>query len=793
MENGIKDNMNREEKGRNLVPDNEERALRSTYPHTPEIIRAYPVDEESPIHHYLDVVLRRKKIIIAFSAIVLISTLISTLMTQPEYRATAKLEISLENPKVVNFDQVVELETKSEEFYETQYLLLKSNTLGKQVVDKINLAERQELEAKKNKPNIISRAMSGLKSIIRSTKDGIKKMLVKPSPDFGTSGPSDAALAKAAKEDSLINSFLGGIQITPVGNSRLVEVSYISKDRKFAAEAVNTLVDTYIEWILNRKLDATKQGRDFLRKQIEQAQSNLEESEEKLNTFAKNNDIVSLDEKMNITYHTFSELNDALAKAETARLEKESLYKHVLDGNIDALTIVMNDPYVQGLKAEHAKAYSEYSQMSATFKPGYPKLKELSARIAELQRKIDEAQTSIASSIKSDYEASLKKEETLRESYQKQKTLASALNDKSIQYNILKREVESNETIYNTLLQRLKETEVSSAIKASNIQVVDYAQVPVIPFKPNVTLNMLFACIIGLGGGVFLAFALEFFDNTVKTSEEVRDKLKLPVLGGVFESSQSESLGAPVEKSFLLDPRSHIAESFRTIRTSLLLSTPGKPPRSILVTSCFPAEGKTTVSINLASSFAQAGSKVLLLEADLRRPRIGTVLGNNGNGLSSYLTGNSSLSEVISQGEIPNLYVLPVGPIPINPAELLGSSRMRELIQTLTTEYDYIIVDGPPALGFVDSHIISSIVDGVAVVVRAGKTPKNSIRELIDRLWTLKANFLGVIVNGIELNQNSYYYKSYNYYYGEEEQKKKLTAATKSSENKRQDDLGKSV
>lgn len=790
MEYNGNDRKGDENTGHSLVPSNEERSIKAYSP-TPDIIRAYPVDDENPIHRYIDVLLRRKKVIIAFFAIVLVTTLIGTVSTEPVYKATAKVEISLENPKVVNFDQVVEVETQSKEFYETQYLLLKSKALAKQVVEKLNLAQHPEYNPEDQTPGILDRIKYGIIGTISGAISGVKNLFIRPEADTEP-GPDDLYISEMTRQDNLVNAFVGGLTITPVGNSRLVDISFESHDRKLAADAVNTLSDTFIEWLLNRKLDATKQGRDFLKKQIEQAQSNLEQSEEKLNEFAKSNDIVSLEQTMNITYHTFAQLNDALAKAETERIEKESLYKHVMAGNTDSLPLVVNDPYIQNLKAEHAKARSEYSQMSATFKSGYPKLKELGAKVSELQRKIDEAQGSVANSVKSDYEAALKKEESLRESYGKQKVLASALNDKSIEYNILQREVDSNETIYNTLLQRLKETEVSSAIKASNIQVVDYAQIPLFPFKPNVTLNLLFACIIGLGGGVLIAFIIEYFDNTIKSPEEIRDKMKFPVLGGVFEAKQTDSLAAPVEKTFLMDPRSHIAEAFRTIRTSLLLSTPGKPPRSILVTSCFPAEGKTTVSINLASSFAQAGSKVLLLEADLRRPRIGNVLGNNGYGLSSYLTGNAVLEDVVTHGEIPNMFVLPVGPIPINPAELLGSSQMKELMDTLTQEYDYIIVDGPPALGFVDSHILSSLVDGVAVVVRAGKTPRTSIRDLIDKLWNLRANFLGVIVNGIELNQNSYYYKSYNYYYGENEEKKKIAPVKPKTKNA-QDDIGKTI
>lgn len=756
-------------RGGQLVPSREDRSLRN-YEQTQEVLRAYPVEEDDvSILRYLDVVLRRKKVIIAFFAIVVVTALIGTFLSDPLYRATAKIEISLDNQRIVNFDQVVELESQSKEFYETQYLLLKSKSLAKDVAENLNLAEHPEFSGSNKKPGPISQVINGIKGIISGTVNGIKGLIVKSDQD---DIPLDPRLSQQRKEDSLASKFVSRISVDPIGKSRLVSLSFEAHDRQLAADAANGLADGFIDWLLDRKVDATKKGRDFLKKQLSQSQVNLESSEEDLNKFAKENDIVSLDENMNIIYHTFTTLNEALADAQTIRLEKESLHNHVKNGNIESLPVIINDSYIQGLKAKHATAKAEYSRMSATFKSEYPALKELGAQVASLETKITEAESNVASSIESDYKAAVQKERTIQAKYDEQKALALDLNERSVQYNILKREVDSNKSIYESLLQRLKETEVASAITASHIQVVDYASVPLSPFEPNLKLNLLFAGFIGIFGGVCFAFFLEYLDNTVRTPEEVRDKLRLPLLGGIYELEKTEREMLPVEKSFLLDPRSHIAEAFRTIRTSIMLSTPGNPPQTILVTSCFPSEGKTTVSINLASSFAQAGNKVILLEADLRRPRIGGILNTNanGNGLSSYLTGNAALEEVIKPSDLPNLSVLSVGALPANPSELLGSEQMRDLIEKLRDQYEYIIVDGPPSLGFVDSHLLSNIVDGVAVVVRAGSTPRKSVRELIDKLYSIRANFLGVIINGIELNQSGYYYKSYSYYYGGNEQ-----------------------
>lgn len=742
------------DRSKELVPDNKRRSLRE-YPQSPEVLRAYPVQDEQDddIRKYIEIIWRHKIVIFSCLIVATITTLVGSLLTKPVYKADAKLEISRENPNIIKFQEVFQVENRDDEFYETQFILLKSKSLARHVIEKMNLQQYPEFSPKREeKPSLMSGLLATVKGII--TKDRV-------------AGGNEKAKSEVDESDSLVNAFIDRIIVSPIRNSQLVDISFLANDPQLATKAVNSLADGFIEWNLNRRLMATKEGRGFLKKQLDEAQIKLEKSEEEFNSFAKREGIISLDEKMNLTSHQFSELIDALAKAENERLSKESVQKQIQNGDTDSIPAVVNDPYLQELKTDYAKLDSEYSELTATFKSEYPKVKELKAKLDEMRRKIGEATNAIAASIRSDYEVAKKKEDILRKRYDEQRALASQLNEKAIQYNILKREVDTNKSIYETILQRLKETEVSSGITASNVQVVDYATTPLVPYKPKIFLNLVYAVFAGLFGGFLISFLLEHLNNSVNSLEEIRDRMRFPVLGGIFKVNQKKELNIPLEKAFLLAPKSHFAESFRTIRVSLLLSAPGNPPRTILVTSSQPEEGKTTVSINLAVSFAQAGSKVLLMETDFRRPRISKVFGKNGIGLTSYLTGNATLEEVIKEVDIPNLSVMPTGQLPVNPAELLGSDEMKKLLDIVSNEFDQIILDGPPVIGIADSLVISSIVDGTVIVARAGKTPRAALTGVIERLWSFNAHVLGVILNGLDTGRQSYHYKNY-YYYGRE-------------------------
>ena len=421
------------------------------------------------------------------------------------------------------------------------------------------------------------------------------------------------------------------------------------------------------------------------------------------------------------------------------------------------------------------------------YKPDYPEMKRLKNQMETIQKRLDAEIHQIIAGIKMEYDSSLRKESLLRKAFEEQKAKAMEMKQKAIQYNILKREADTNKELYKGLLQRMKEAGVSAAITASNIQVLDQAEPPARPHRPNKQLNLLLAAVIGLFLGVGMAFFFEYLDNTVKTPDDVEEMVGLPSFGMVPEISQERRNLLAAGKSYPVElithghPKSMLSEAYRNIRTSILLSFSEKPPKIIVVSSPNPAEGKTTTAINTAIALSQTGGRVILIDADMRKPRIHNIFAkDNGIGLSSFLSGNIQLESIIRSSKIPNLSYIPSGPIPPNPSELLGSTLFKNMIQSLGNQFDQILLDSPPVLGFADSTILSTLVDGVILVVVGGKTPKENLQRAKEMLFQVDARILGVVINRVDIRRSVYgsYYHRYHYYYGDGKKKKELPPST---------------
>ncbi|MGC8810819.1 MAG: polysaccharide biosynthesis tyrosine autokinase, partial [bacterium] len=442
---------------------------------------------------------------------------------------------------------------------------------------------------------------------------------------------------------------------------------------------------------------------------------------------------------------------------------------------------LLENKLIQDLKQSLIQLEAQYLKLGEKYKPDYPEMKRLQTQMEVIQKRLNGEVQKVIASIKADYEASLKKESLLRAAFEKQKAKAMEMKQKAIQYNILKREADTNKELYRGLLQRMKEAGVSAGITASNIQIVDYAEPPTKPFKPNKELNLLLACLVGLFLGVGLAFFGEYLDNTIKTPEDVQDLVRLPSFGLIPEISKERRklLGAgqsyPVELITHGHPRSMLAEAYRNIRTSLLLSFSERPPQTIVVSSPNPAEGKTTTCINTAIALSQTGARVIVIDADMRKPRLHQILARgNGLGLSNFLSGRTSLESIITPTRIPNLSFISAGPLPPNPSELISSTIFKKMIHSLKEQFAHVIFDSPPVLGFADTTILSTLVDGVVLVVLGGKTPKETLQRAKDVLFQVEAHILGVVINRVDMHRSDYSHYYYHYYYGKEKQKKEL-------------------
>lgn len=570
----------------------------------------------------------------------------------------------------------------------------------------------------------------------------------------------------------------GGLKLTVLPKTRIIEIRFSNPDPQMAARVVNTLVSVYVEQNFKTKFESAMQTSDWLSKQLSDLQLKVETSQEKLVEYQKEHGILGIDEKQNIVTSKLDELNQELTAAEADRIQKESRYRLTLSGNPELIANLDSNALLPVLRKQEADLRTQIAQAEVQLGPAHPHILELNSQLKQVQASERQEIDKLGGHIKTDYLAASQRESMLSAALDGQKQAANKLNENAIEYSLLKRDVDTNRQLYEGLLQKLKEASVSAGLKSSNIRVVDVARVPLAPARPDKRRNIMLALAMGVLGGVVLAFLLEAVDNTVRTPEQAQALSNLPALG-IIPASQSVMLRSRSQRSLAAKsgsretvelvtyrrPKSDISESYRALRTAILLSASGSPPRVLLVTSALPQEGKTTTSINTAVTLAQKGARVLLVDADLRRPSIHKVFNIKPKvGLSTVLTGVSKLENTITHvPQLPNLYLLPAGPPPPHPAELLGSNLMKQLILQWRQEYDHVIFDTPPALSVTDSILLSVDMDAVVLVIRSGNTTKAALRRTRELLGQVNARVLGVVVNAVDVDSPDYYHY---YYYG---------------------------
>ena len=606
-------------------------------------------------------------------------------------------------------------------------------------------------------------------------------------------------------ESSLLDRFRRDLKISVVPRTRIVEIHYSHPDPRLAAQIVNMLINTYIEQNFKTKFESTMQTSDWLSGQLADLAMKVETSQEKLVRYQKEHDILGIDEKQNIVTTKLDELNKELTAAEGDRMQKESAYKLASAGDPEIFAKAEPSSLINQLRTQESDLRMKYAETTTQFGSSYPKVMQLGNQLKQVEASIQAEDKRIASRVQNEYLSALQREKLLGAALDVQKQEANHLNESAIEYNLLKRDAESNRQLYEGLLQKLKEAGVSAGLRSSNIRIVDLARVPTSPSAPNIPRNIVLGLALGLFGGVGLAFVLEGLDNTVRTPEEAQIISALPSLGIIplsrkliaknrnnghprltLSSRPSESADS-LELVTFARPKSELSESYRALRTSILLSSLGSPPKVILVTSALPQEGKTTTSINCAIVLAQRGGRVLLVDADLRRPGIHKALGlRNTSGLSRLMTGGDRPEDAIVSTEIPNLFVLTAGPPPPQPAELLGSPLMKDYLARWRKEFDHIIIDTPPALSVTDAVLLSVEADSVLIVLRSGQTTKAALRRVRDLLSHVNARITGIVVNAFDLHSGSSYYYQYNSkyygrYYEEDAPKNETSAAGKVS------------
>jgi len=739
---------------------------------------------------YWKVLIKRWWIILATLVVFVSVTAFNTWRETPIYRASLKLQIDNEQPSILPFKDVNEFAyVNTDEYLKTQFEALTSLTLATRVIHAMNLDKDPRFMYTAPPDTIdlfLSRVRAKLSLHSRNAPPPREKPKEDPSKSASTFSPFAGVL-------------LSSISVNPVKESAVVMVSCNARDPGLAADIVNTLAAEYIQMNFETKYKSTIMASDFLAKQLIDVKAQVEKSEQQMVAFAQTHNIYSLGENENVIMQKLADLNTTLTQAQAERIQRESAWKIAQEAPNGDLPDALSTADIKSLESTVANLQQQYSKLRAVYKPAWWEVKEVAGQLETAQKQLAQLREARLKDVGTAYQTALRREKLLAEAVGVQKSEADTLNQYSIQYNILKQEVASKKQLYNDMLQRMGEAGITAGLKSNNIHVVDAAVPPGAPILPDKRGNLTKALLSGLIFGIVLAFFFEYvgsyFDRSLKTPDDVDRFVQLPFLG-VIPSTRSFSRSGKrrllamslraqdnsgrngsngrhgslnIELITLWNTRSIISEAYRHLRTSILLSSNGQDKlKTIAVTSSKRGEGKTNTCVNLAVTLAQANKKVLLMDCDLRNPKIHRILQlSNRNGVSSFLTdGSQPLQRLIAPTSIPDLFVLTSGHMPPNPSELIGSPMMKKCLVILSQHFDHILIDTPPLLAVTDGSIIANLVDGVILVIRGGDTTREAILRSKHLLSSARARIIGTMLNNVDMHASDHnYYSRYFYDY----------------------------
>lgn len=742
---------------------------------------AFAAEPEIEFHisQWIEVIRRRRKLAIVVAALVMACSMILYVITPRVYRATVTIQIEKKSTANLVGQQSWAYEDyfESQSFYPTQYRLLQSRGLAERVLTQLRLADDSRFNPQRG--NL-----------------------------FGKTPRAATATDDEARTGALAGQLLGGVSISPIRNTRLVEVSYVSPSADMAARIANGWAEAFIDWNVESRFKTVGKASSFLSAQIETIKQEIQDKEAQLQAYSRGKDIVALDPGSNVIMQRLQGLNQDYVQAVSERISKEARYKELQSSPADVAAESLAGGIVQQLRGDVSRLERDYAAKLNIYKPEWPAMQELRAQIDKgrqhLATVVQETVAKALESARGDYQAAQRREESLASEMGRQKADAMRLNSAAVEYNTLKSDVTTRRTLLDQLLSRQSETEVESRLQGtrdSNVTIVDRALVPGGPFRPSLPRNLLLGIVLGAGLGLGAVFFLEYLDRTIKTADDVERQLGIPVLavvpdveGGAGGYGYSSGYGyghghhspkggrggakrkkAPVaaaeqppgiELIPFLKPRIAASEAYRSLRTSLLLSS-AAGLKVVVVTSAVPGEGKTATSSNLAIVLAQLGRDVLLVDGDLRKPRLHEIFQvSNRIGLVNVLTGSTEAAAVLLRTQIPNLYLTPAGPTPPNPAELLASERFAEFLTLARQRFEYVVFDTPPVLPVTDATVISARGDGTVVCVGAGSVTREDARAGVERLLLAETRILGAALNRFHVGPGKYSkrYRDYDAY-----------------------------